>query len=176
MADGEDRHFCHRAESLHLELIADAWPDIYHAYAKDEYEDIPQALERLERVQSGKPALGDLISIRLENLEVNASAEVQFRRGRLGQLSLPPEIEERLYTLSAGESALVKVFFPVHYARKEMANKSFIFRVTLYDFKAFVLAPVIDQELFVGSDSKAIIDPTGLTSDQVNELADATTG
>ena len=175
MADGEDRHFCNRAESLHLELIADAWPDIYHAYAQDEYEDIPKALERLERVQSGKPALGDLISIRLENLEVTTSAEVQFFRGRLGQLSLPPEIEEKLYGLSAGESALVKVFFPIHYARKEMANKSFIFRVTLYDTKPFALPPTIDQELFVGSNSKAILDPTGLTETQVNEIADAAT-
>ena len=175
MSDGEDRHFCHRAESLHLELVADAWPDIHHAYAPDEYEDIPQALERLERIQLGKPALGDLISIRLENLEVNASTEVQFRRGRLGQLSLPPEIEEKLYSLKPGGDALVKVFFPVHYARKEMANKSFIFRVTLYDSKPFALPPVIDQELFAGSDSKAIIDPTGLTEEQVGELADAAT-
>lgn len=175
MSDGEDRHFCHRAESLHLELVADAWPDIHHMYAKDDYDDIPQALERLERVQSGKPALGDLISIRLENLEVNASTDVQFLRGRLGQLSLPPEIEEKLYNLSPGESALVKVFFPVHYARKEMANKSFIFRVTLYDTKPFALPPTIDQELFVGTDSKAILDPTGLTTEQVNQIADAAT-
>ena len=176
MSDGEDRHFCHRAESLHLELIADAWPDIYHAYWRDEYEDIPEALERLERVQLGCPTLGDLVSIRLENLEVATSAEVQFRRGRLGQLSLPPEIEEKLYGLKAGDSALVKVSFPVHYARKEMANKSFIFRVTLYDSRPFALPPVIDQELFFGTASKAIIDPTGLTSNQANELADAATG
>lgn len=173
MSDGEDRHFCHRAESLHLELIADAWPDIYHAYWRDEYEDIPQALERLERVQLGSPALGDLVSLRLENLEVNTSAEVQFRRGRLGQLPLPPEIEEKLYSLKAGDSALVKVFFPFYYARKEMASKSFIFRVTLYDTKPFALAPTIDQELFVGTASKTIIDPVDLTSDQVNEFIDA---
>ncbi len=173
MSDGEDRHFCHRAESLHLELIADAWPDIYHAYAQDDYEDIPQALERLERVQLGPPKLGDLVSLRLENLEVNTSADVQFRRGRLGQLPLPPEVEEKLYSMSPGGSALVKVFFPVHYARKELANKSFIFRVTLYDTRPFALAPTISQEMFIGTASKAIIDPTSLTSDQANEFADA---
>ena len=173
MSDGEDRHFCHRAESLHLELIADAWPDIYHAYAQDDYEDIPQALERLERVQLGPPKLGDLISLRLENLEIsNISADVQFQRGRLGQLPLPPEIEEKLYNLSPGDSALVKVFFPVHYLRKELANKSFIFRVTLFDAKPWALPPVIDQELFLGAASKRIIDPTSLTSNQVSEIAD----
>ena len=172
MSDGEDRHFCHRADSLHVELVADAWPDIYHAYWQDEYEDIPEALERLARVQSGQPQLGDLVSLRLENLEVGTSAEVQFQRGRLGQLTLPPEIEERLYSLSPGDSALVKVFFPVHYARKELANKSFIFRVTLYDTKPFSLAPTIDQELLLGANSKTVIDPVGLTSTQANELID----
>ena len=173
MSDGEDRHFCHRADALHLELVADAWPDIYHAYAQDDYEDIPQALERLERVQLGPPKLGDLVSLRLENLEIsNISADVQFQRGRLGQLPLPPEIEEKLYNLSPGDSALVKVFFPVHYPRKELANKSFIFRVTLFDSKPWALPPVIDQELFLGAASKRIIDPTSLTSNQVSEIAD----
>ena len=173
MSDGEDRHFCYRADALHIELIADAWPDIYHAYWQDEYEAIPQALERLERVQLGHPSLGDSISIRLENLEVNTSADVQFRRGRLGQLSLPPEIEEQLYSMSPGDSALVKVFFPVHYPRKELANKSFVLRVTLYDTRPFALPPTINQELLLGAASKAIIDPVGLTSTQANELIDA---
>ncbi len=172
MSDGEDRHFCHRADALHVELVADAWPDIYHAYWQDEYEAIPQALERLERVQSGPPKLGDLVSIRLENLEVNTSSDVQFRRGRLGQLPLPPEVEEQLYSMSPGDSALVKTFFPVHYPRKELANKNFVLRVTLYDTKPFTLPPTIDQELFMGTASKAIIDPTGLTSNQASELAD----
>ena len=175
MSDGEDRHFCHRADALHIELVADSWPDIFHAYWADEYEAIPQALERLERIQSGPPNLGDLVSIRLENLELGTSAGVQFQRGRLGQLSLPPEIEEKLYTLSAGESALVKVFFPVHYPRKELANKSFVFRVTLYDTRKFALAPTIDQELCLGAQSKAIIDPTALTEAQVNEVVAMTT-
>lgn len=175
MSDGEDRHFCWRADALHLELVADAWPDIYHAYWHDEYEAIPQALERLERVQSGPPRLGDLVSLRLENLELGTSTGVQFQRGRLGQIALPPEIEERVYTMSPGESALVKVFFPVHYPRKEVANKNFVFRVTLYDTKAFGLAPTIDQELLLGERSKAVIDPVGLTEQQVEELVDAAT-
>ena len=172
MSDGEDRHFCARADTLHIELVADAWPDIYHAYWHDEYDALPEALERLERVQSGPPALGDLVSLRLENLEVGTTPEVQFQRGRLGQLPLPPEIEEKLYTLSAGESALVKVFFPVHYPRKELANKSCILRVTLYDTKPFGLAPTIDEELLLGSLSKATIDPTGLSEGQLGELLD----
>ncbi|KKL51944.1 hypothetical protein LCGC14_2290410 [marine sediment metagenome] len=175
MSDGEDRHFCHRADALHLELVADSWPDIYHAYWGDEYEEIPQALERLERVQSGPPQLGDLVSLRLENLEVSTSTDVQFRRGRLGQLPLPPEVEEKLYSMSAGDSALVKAFFPVHYARKELANKSFVLRVTLYDTRPFGLAPTIDQELYIGTASKAIIDPTGLTESQTIEFSAAAT-
>ena len=173
MSDGEDRHFCWRADALHLELIADAWPDIYHAYHEDEYSALPQALERLLRMHSGPPKLGDLVSLRTENLELNTSADIEYRRGRLGQLSLPPEIEEKLYVMKPGESTLVKVFFPVHCPRAEIANKSFVFRVTLYDTKAFSLAPTIDQELFVGTNSKAVIDPVGLSEAQVGELVEA---
>ncbi len=173
MSDGEDRHFCHRADALHIELVADAWPDIYHAYCADEYGEIPEMLGRLARLCSAvPPALGDLVSLRLENLEIPTPDEVQYQRGRLGQLSLPPEVEEKLYSMSAGENALVKVFFPIHTERKEMRNKNFIFRVTLYDTKPFALAPTIDQELFLGWKSKKTIDPTGLAGAQVEEILD----
>jgi hypothetical protein len=38
MMAGEDRHFCLRAEALHLPMIADPWPDIFHVYHPDDVD------------------------------------------------------------------------------------------------------------------------------------------
>ena len=65
MAQGEDRHFCAWAARLHIPLVADAWPDIYHAYHPQNYPDIASQIERLARMQN-PPKFGDLVSAKIE--------------------------------------------------------------------------------------------------------------
>ena len=189
MSDGEDRHFCHRADNLHLELVADAWPDIYHAYHPSEYDRIPEMLERLERVQYALPGgpnsdvnvfhlgtgyakPGDLVSLRISNLELNVALETQYIRGRLGVLNLLPELEEALHELPIGESKLVKAHYPVHAKNPQLRNQSFVMRVTLFDAKPFGLAPTIDEEVLLGGKSKKVIDCMAYDQKQVDEMVD----
>ena len=169
MSDGEDRHFCWRADALHIELVADAWSDIYHAYWPDEYDTIPEFLEGLERGQT-RPSLGDLVSLRVQNTAAPSSLEAEFIRGRLGSLNLLPELEEAVYGLEIGASKLLKVHFPSHYVRPELRNRDCVMRLTLQDAKPWKLAPTIDQEQFVGGQSKSLMDPTTLSSDQVDDV------
>jgi cellulose synthase/poly-beta-1,6-N-acetylglucosamine synthase-like glycosyltransferase len=47
IGQGEDRHFCMRAEALHLKQVADPWPDLFHVYHRPEDEElIPEYLNR----------------------------------------------------------------------------------------------------------------------------------
>jgi hypothetical protein len=48
LMQGEDRHFCIRAEAMHIKMVADAWPDIFHIYHRPEDEAlIPEMQKRL---------------------------------------------------------------------------------------------------------------------------------
>lgn len=49
MWQGEDRHFCVRAERQHIGLYADAWPDIFHVYRPQDEALIPETMERLQQ-------------------------------------------------------------------------------------------------------------------------------
>jgi hypothetical protein len=87
LMQGEDRHFCLRAEQLHIKMVASGWPDIFHIYHRPDDEAlIPQMLERLGRDELGhehidtglggsdfrpsRPRLGDLVSLDLHPLEL----------------------------------------------------------------------------------------------------------
>jgi hypothetical protein len=49
LMQGEDRHFCIRAEAMHIKMVADAWPDIFHIYHRPEDEAlIPEMQKRLQ--------------------------------------------------------------------------------------------------------------------------------
>lgn len=168
MADGEDRHFCWRADALHVLLYADAWPDVWHCYHPEQRDEIPQMLERLARDHSERPRLGDLISARVTNLEAPV-AGTQWLRGRLGAMKLHPEVEQILASLRVGETAVRKIHFPVHWPEAQLRNKSCVLRFELLDAKPFAVAPTIDQETLVGS-TGGVIDPTTLTADQLGEV------
>lgn len=169
MSDGEDRHFCARADNLHIEMVADAWPDIYHAYHTDEYDQIDQMMGRLARPSTVvKPEKGDLISAVLTNLE-SPTTPPQWIRGRLGFLKVLPEVEEALVGLTPGERALERVHFPMHYPDQKLRGRTLTVQIDLLDAKPFRLPPTIDQELVVGSLGKAI-DATTMTTDQLNDI------
>lgn len=167
LMDGEDRHFCIRAARLHIPLVADAWPDIYHAYHPTDYHEIPQWLEKLNVQHPASATLGNLVSFTVEPLEMGAP--VQYVRGRLGTLDLLPELEELLYGLPVGQSAIIKLHYPIT-APQPFAGTSRIVRVTLNDAKPNGIAPTIERELLVGGKSGAFIDPVFRTGKQIEQI------
>ena len=155
MADGEDRHFCAWANRLHIQLVADPWPDIYHAYHPEEYSPISDQLERLARPRQEKPVFGDLISAKIELLEPIPDRNgrmhtglLEWVRGRIGSLKTLPSIEKTLSNMRVGTHKIVKLVYPSGYMGSELAGQTKLIRLSLYDVKPYRIAPVIEQEYF----------------------------
>lgn len=182
MAEGEDRHFCARAQRAHVLMVADAWPDVYHAYHPAEYGSIPDMMARLARKPVERPKVGDLVSIKVEPLEPVPDStgrmfmvSPRFVRGRLGCLPVLPQLEATAASLRCGDSRITRVMYPQHYPLDFMRNQTRLFRVTLLDAKPYSFAPVIDRELLVDAASGRVLDSTNFTAAQVTEMvADAT--
>jgi len=174
MSDGEDRHLCERARRLHLPLYADAWPDIWHDYHPTEYGEAVGWMRRLSEPRPVKPRFGDLVSVRLQNLE-EPSLGPQWLRGRLGVLGVVPELEAVVASLAVRDSRVVKVHFPIHYPLAPYRNRSFLFHVKLLDAKPYSLPPIIERELLSNPATGAALDLTTLSEAQVQEVvAEAT--
>lgn len=169
MADGEDRHFCWRADRLHLPLFADAWPDIWHCYHAHQASEISQWMERLEREHPNQASLGDSISAVIRNLE-QPDLEPQFVRGRLAALQALPEIREALHELKVGDSKLVRAHFPTHWPLPPMRGQTRLLHVELLDIKPYTEPPTIADELFVGTHSGSWKDAAAHTADQVTAM------
>lgn len=165
LMDGEDRHFCIRASRLHIPLTADAWPDIYHAYHPDEYPDIPAQLERLSTPHKERADLGDLVSFKVEPIETGAP--VQWIRGQLGKLNLLPELSETVAALPVGESAVIKLHYPIT-TPQPLGGTSRIVRVSVLDVKPMGYPPTVEKELLIGV--TGFIDPVFRTKKQVDQL------
>ena len=171
---GEDRHFCIRAERMHIDAWADCWPDVFHIYhAATDVAKIPAMLARLGTAHPQQPTLGDLVSVRIRALEPvpvgpgrMQYVAPQWLRGRLGQIAVLPEIEEAIYGLTRGQTATVSVHFPVHYPIPQLRGRTRLIEVFLVDCKPFGHPPVVEEELFVGPKSGAWTDRTTLTPDQ----------
>lgn len=177
MAEGEDRHFCARAQRLHIPMVADAWPDVYHAYHPAEYGDLPKETARLQQPHHHKPPLGALVSLKIEPLEPVTDGlgrqmmlPPKWVRGRLGCLPVLPQIEEAVGGLTVGSSAIIRVMYPGHFPLAWLRSQVRLFRVTLLDAKPFGFAPVVDRELFMGRRTGRWLDTTTLTEPQVREV------
>lgn len=180
MSDGEDRHLCERARRLHLPLIADAWPDIWHAYHPSEYADIPKWMARLGRLRAETPpTTGDLVSFKVElnepiphpnNPQQLQYLGPQYARGRMGALGALPEIEEALASMIPGERRVMHLHFPITWAYPTLRGQSRIATVTLLDAKKFGFSPVVEEELFSGSASGATMDATTMTATQIEKV------
>ena len=170
LMQGEDRHFCLRAESLHIRMVADAWPDIFHIYHRPEDEAlIPEMQKRLtaNRVneqeeaygtgQATYPQIGQLVSLELhamEPVQTNAGfqhAPTQYVRGRLGgHISgkrLHPELEAAVLEMQRGEQRIVPVHFDLSYPFPPFRGQRRLIRVTLIDHKPFGFPPVVEDEV-----------------------------
>jgi hypothetical protein len=152
---GEDRHFCIRAERLHLRMTADAWIDAFHIYHRPEDEQIAPAMAaRLGTPHPDQPRSSmDLVSLTLQALEGIPTAQgfqrfpEQRVRGRLGALKLHPELEAAVMQLRRGESRIVPVHFPLSWPLPPYRGQRRLIRVTLHDTKPYQVAPVIDREV-----------------------------
>lgn len=173
MMAGEDRHFCIRATAAHIPMVADPWPDIFHVYHPGDVEEIPFWVEDLGRVHPEQAELGDLVSLILEPIEPLLTAPGQavnlgpsFVRGRLGAIPMLPELEERVYELPRGETAIVGVHFPIHHPASYLRGQRRLVRVTMVDCKPYGFAPVVEKELLQGTRSARVVDRTTVTADQ----------
>jgi hypothetical protein len=176
MMAGEDRHFCLKAESLHLEMIADPWPDIFHIYHDRDVERIPKYIQRLsEPHPEPKHEPDGLVSLTLEAVEplpVNGQYHLLppiHLRGRLAELRLLPELEQKIRDMKRGEVSIIPVHFPQHYEQVELRGQRRLVKVNLVDCKPYGFAPVVEDEIMQGSPG-VWLDPTQYTERQMNAL------
>jgi hypothetical protein len=181
LMQGEDRHFCIRAEQLHIRMVATGWPDIFHVYHRPEDEAlIPQMKERLGGwLAYGKPnderppELGDLVSLKLRALEPVAThqgrmyAPPQLVRGRIGKLALHPELEDAVLSMERGEVRVVPVHFGLDYPFGEYRGQRRLIEVTLIDHKPMGYPPVVEDELIVNQ-AGSQMDQTNLTPEVID--------
>lgn len=177
MMAGEDRHFCLRAESLHIPMFADPWPDLFHIYHPTDQQRIPEMLARLGEEHPTRPEFGDQVSLLLEAIEPvlvgpNQMAQVppQHVRGRIGGLAMLPELENQIVQMDRGETAIVGVHFPAHHPMPYLRTQRRLIRVTLIDVKRMGYAPVVEDELLQGILGMA--DRTTLTEAQQVAMQD----
>lgn len=179
---GEDRHFCIRAERLHLRMAADGWPDIFHIYHRPDDEVLaPDMAQRLGTPHPQKPTSPmDLVSLTLTALEGLVTPQGYQRfpeqrvRGRLGALKLHPEIEGAIMQLSRGESRIVPVHFPLSWPLPPYRGQRRLIRVTLHDTKPYGFPPVIDREIL--KDGTGWVDTTSCTPTLISEIREVADG
>lgn len=172
---GEDRQFCIRAQMLHLDGWADAWPDIFHIYHPTDVAKVEAELPRLSAPHASRATFGDLVNLTLQPIEPipwqgggYTAVPPQYVRGRLGALPLQPELEEAVYDLKRDEARIVAVHFPVHHEVPFYRGKRRLIRVTLNDCKPLGWAPTLSEEVRRGMRS---IDYTQQQLDGMVEIA-----
>lgn len=132
MWQGEDRHFCVRASRAHVQLWADAWPDIFHIYRDSDVARIPS----VDYAVSGIPETGDFVSCIVEPMEERGLVgHREHVRGRLGALEVLPEIEAALRSLRVGDERFVKLTYPVWYEIPEYRGRTKSVLLRLLDAK-----------------------------------------
>ncbi len=180
---GEDRQFCIRAQMLHLDGWADAWPDIFHIYHPTDVAKAADYAARLAQPHPSRAAFGDLVNLTIQPIEPVPWAgggftaiPAQYVRGRLGALSLAPELEEAVYELARGESRIVPVHFPIHYGVPFYRGKRRLIRVTLNDVKPHGWAPTLEDDVLRGSRSGAVLHRADYTERQVAGIQEVANG
>jgi hypothetical protein len=171
---GEDRHFCIAAESKHIPMWADPWPDIFHIYhLPDDLKKAEMMAQRLGATHHAYARVGDAVSLILEAMEgvpqpsgPPIAIAPQHVRGRLGRMALVPELEEAVQEIGRGESKIVPVHFPVHYPLPQFRGLRRLIRVTVVDVKPWGYPPIVEEELYFNPRSSGYLDATHLTPEQ----------
>lgn len=180
---GEDRHLSIRAERLHIESVADPWPDIGHVYHAEDVQKIPEWTERCGQEHPQVAGLGDLVSLRLRALEPLPVGPGRLQqvapqnvRGRLGAIPLAPELEEAVSTMQRGETNIVRVHHPLSHPAPFFRNRTRLIQVDLLDVKANRPSPVLDEDLYWCSVSGRVLDKAGLSGEQHESIAEVVNG
>jgi hypothetical protein len=135
MWQGEDRHFCVHAAREHVELWADAWPDIHHLYRPTDIDRISE-WKAILPARPTKPARGDVVSLVLETVEEPGLKDHREHiRGVLGSLPVLGEIEDAVFSLERGEDRIVRVEFPAWWSVSEYRGKTKHVLLRLLDIK-----------------------------------------
>lgn len=169
--DGEDRHFCEWARRMHVDLYADAWPDIFHIYHPKDADRIPEMTTRLGATHPTFANHGHLVNLRLTNVE-DLIGPVNVRC-RMGDGTLLPELEQHLQAMQRGEEKLVRVHFPsttplipTSAGMMTVAGQSRLIKIELIDCKPAALPPVLEDEFYVVDGVLTVQDKTQLTKEQ----------
>ena len=159
---GEDRHFCIRAQRLHLDGWACPWNDIFHIYHPSDLARAPEMAARLNAAGLTRARFGDLVNLTVQPIEPVpwhgggwTAVPPQYVRGRLGAVALVPELEEAVCDMAQGETRTLPVHFPVSYPVPYYQGRRRLIRVTLNDVKPHSWAPVLDEEMIVRKQSGA---------------------
>jgi hypothetical protein len=177
---GEDRHFCVRAERLHIPMFADPWPDIFHAYhLPDQIAEIDGQLARMAVPRPEFPRVGDLVNLTLEALEPVPGHRglthvgPQPVRGRLGGMKLMPDLEDAVLGMRSGDDRIVAMHCGLDHPLEYFRGRRRLIRVTLHDHKPYRFAPVIENEVFVSQRNPVVwMDQTQMTPDLVALMAE----
>ena len=136
MWQGEDRHLCVRAERLHLPMLADAWPDIFHVYHPQDHDRVIEW-----PIETEHPTPADLVSLRLRAVEPipvgpnqMAVGQPQHVRGVLGKLPLAPELEQAIPTMTRGDTRIISVTYPM-WSKSSFRGTKRLIEVMLVDHK-----------------------------------------
>lgn len=119
--------------------------------------------------------IGDLVSLELTALEPVLTHNgpmhppTQYVRGRLGALSLHPEMEDAILEMQRGETRPVAVHFGLDYPFPPYRGQRRLIRVVLIDHKPFGYAPVIEDELIVNR-TGAGLDTTTLPPELIDQM------
>lgn len=151
MWQGEDRTFAILAFQLHEMQWADPWPYIYHAYHPEmrTEEALSSALKTLLAESSKYAKEGDLISFTLQHLEEPKLKDQSFSiRGRLGGLTLAPEIEKTLMEMPVGEEAFVEVSFPFWWP--QLRGQTRTLKLEFIDSRPYGFPPILADHAFKG--------------------------
>lgn len=175
MWQGEDRSFCIKCERLHIPMVADPWPDIFHVYHPSDKAKAAEWFDLLGEVQSGRPGAWDLVAVRIDALESGTPFPLsRFVRGKLGQVKFLPEIAHAISQMERGDSALVAAHIPLHYPLVPYRNTRRLFRVTLVDHKPFRFPPIVTDEIYQWK-TGPVQDGTDLTMEQHAGLVEEAT-
>lgn len=159
MWQGEDRTLAVLAQRKHVRQIADAWPDVFHAYHPEQRTEavLAEAWDVLGAPRQLRAGYGDQIALVIDPLEdmpltaaLDAHPELRCIRGRLGQLKLAPEIEARVADMSPGDEAILEIQFPPWSELAAYRGIKKVVRVRLVDIKPYSFAPVLADTAFAG--------------------------
>jgi len=133
MWQGEDRHFCVRANRAHISLFGDGWSPIEHLYRPMDSASIRDRVHSLDRRRPKAVSYDNWVRLRLQPMEIQGWVGYAHVRGRLGQLKLLPELEAEVMQIPVGESAIVKTHFPLWWPVEQLRGQSQLIKLDVMD-------------------------------------------